>query len=183
MQSVCSLLPSEYAERVVEARARLSGLPAIGAIYDPPFAHFTHQLAEEYDWEGLRQAPGAQAKREKPISVRTSGVLLFSGEELSLAVAVFRSQQLADFQARVWDVVSAHAQGTIVGFYQPEVWLPHVTVKRCGKDPKVFGEAMSLLAQNNAFDWSMTVDNIAVQHDPGKNSRTHYLRLHFPLAG
>lgn len=48
--------------------------------------------------------------------------------------------------------------------------LRHVGAQRCDTNPKVFGEAMTLPAQNNAFDWPMTVDDIAVQHGPGKNS-------------
>ena len=41
---------------------------------------------------------------------------------------------------------------------------------------------MSKLVGTN-FRWSFSVDNVSVQHDPGKNSKTHYLRLRFPLGG
>jgi hypothetical protein len=33
------------------------------------------------------------------------------------------------------------------------------------------------------FRGTFTVDDVSAQHDPGKNSRTHYLRLRFSLGG
>lgn len=80
MQSVCSLLPQEFAGRIVDARARLSEDPALGTIYDPPFAHFTHQLAVDYEWDGLASALAQFAKVHKPFEVRTIGILAFTGQ-------------------------------------------------------------------------------------------------------
>ena len=42
---------------------------------------------------------------------------------------------------------------------------------------------MSFFLANRPSGWTFTVDNVSVQHDPGKNSKTHYLRLRYLLGG
>ena len=182
MQSVCTLLPDELAQKVVAARAILAEEPAIGAIYDPPFAHFTLQLAEDYDWEGLAAAMAEFAAKEQRFEARTIGLILWTGRSSSVAVAPYLDEGLRDFQARFSEIISPFAKGNVRQTDSPGGWIPHVTIKRCGTDHAATGRALTRLLDRE-FQWSFTVDNIAVQHDPGKNSRTHYLRLRFPLGG
>lgn len=182
MQSVCGLVSPEYFRQVVDLRASLCEDPAIGAIYDPPFVHFTLQLAEEYDWQGLEAALAAFARDWKPFELRTVGLLAFTGNGTGITVAPYKDPNLAEFHATVWETVTPFAQGRVDQFYHPDRWVPHITIKRCGPHDDSFGHAMAKLAKTN-FGWTMSIDNVAVQHDPGKNSLTHYLRIRFPLAG
>lgn len=183
MQSVCTLLPDEFEQRIVAARAQMAEEPAIGAIYDPPFAHFTQQLAEEYDWAGLASALQTFAAAEEPFEVKTQGLWVSgNGELVDVAVIPYASRQMRDFHERLWQVMTPFAQGNVNQFYSPENWFPHVTIKRCGADHEQFSRAIGKLVDAD-FRWSFTVDNVSVQHDPGKNSKTHYLRLRFPLGG
>ncbi len=181
MQSVCLLVSEEQARKAVDLRASLSEHPSLGAIYDPPFVHCTLQLADEYDWDRLASALALLAKDWQPFTWRTVGLLVFTGDSAVIAVAPYRDQRLVEFHAAVWEAASAHAQGRIDPFYHPDRWLPHITIKRCGHDAAAFGHAMASLAHEQ-FLWTMMADNIAVQHDPGKNSLTHYLRVRFPLG-
>lgn len=181
MQSVCALVSPEYLRQVVDLRASLCEDPAIGAIYDPPFVHFTLQLAEEYDWQGLESALAVFAKGWKPFELRTVGLLAFIGNSTGIGVAPYKDRHLAEFHAAVWETVTPFAQGRVDQFYHPDRWVPHITIKRCGPHDHSFGHAMAKLAKTD-FGWTMNIDNVAVQHDPGKNSLTHYLRLRFPLA-
>jgi hypothetical protein len=181
MQSVCTLVPVEYARRVVDLRATVCEDPVLGAIYDPPFVHCTLQLAEEYDWPGITAALASFAPRWKPFEVPTIGLFAFTGAGTTIAVAPYKNQPFAAFHAAVWETITPYAQGRVDPFYHPDRWVPHITIKRCGPHPASFGTAMSKLATEN-FGWTMTMDNVAVQHDPGKNSLTHYLRLRFPLG-
>ena len=183
MQSVCTLLPEEFEQRIVAARAQMADEPSIGAIYDPPFAHFTQQLAEEYDWDGLTAAIAAFAAKEQPFEAKTLGLWVGgNGENVDVAVMPYASRQMRDFHDRLWQVITPFAQGNVNQFYSPENWFPHVTIKRCGTNHEEFGRAIGKLADAD-FRWSFMVDNVSVQHDPGKNSKTHYLRLRFPLGG
>ena len=182
MQSICTLLPDDLAMKVVAARAILAEEPTIGAIYDPPFAHFTLQLAEDYDWDGLAEALKDFAAREEPFEARTLGLLLWGQSGLDVAVMPHLDDPLREFQARVWRVVSPFAQGNVRKMDTPGGWIPHVTVKRGGSDRTAVGRALTRLV-GEQFSGSFAVDNISVQHDPGKNSRTHYQRYLFPLKG
>jgi hypothetical protein len=181
MQSVCVVLPGEYTRRVVDARARLAEDPAIGAIYDPPFAHFTFQLAEDYDWDGLAEALGAFARTWQPFSLRTVGLLLHTGDSVGVMVAPYKDRALSQFHAAAWQVITPFARGRVDAFYEPERWLPQVTVKRCGHNVEGFAAGLAKLAADS-FAWDTAVDNISVQHDPGKQHLTHYRRLSFPLG-
>lgn len=182
MQSVCALVSPEYFRQVVDLRAALCEDPAVGAIYDPPFVHLTLQLAEEYDWAGLESALATFARGWKPFELRTLWLLASTGNSTGVAVAPYKDRQLAEFHAAVWETASPFAQGRVEQFYHPDRWLPHITIKRCGPDERSFGNAMARLAKVD-FTWTMSIDNVAVQHDPGKNSLTHYLRIRLPLAG
>jgi 2'-5' RNA ligase len=181
MQSVCALIPFEYFQRVVDLRAAVCEEPAIGAIYDPPFVHFTLQLAEEYDWEGLAAALESFAAGWKPFELTTIGLLVFTGKITGVAVAPYKDRSLAEYHSAVWETITPFAQGRVDPFYHPVRWVPHITIKRCGSDAGRFGAAMAKLAAED-FHWTMPIENVAVQHDPGKNSLTHYLRLRYPLG-
>ena len=183
MQSICTLLPDDFAQLVVNARADLAEKPSIGAIYDPPFVHFTQQLAEEYDWDGLARALAEFTANEQPFEAQTMGLWVGgNGENVDVAVVPYASEQMRDFHDRLWQVVTPYAKGNVNQFYAPGTWFPHVTIKRCGTDHGAFARAIQRLVDRD-YRWTFTVDNVSVQHDPGKNSRTHYLRLRYPLGG
>jgi 2'-5' RNA ligase len=182
MQSVCALFPEPFFQRIVDLRSELCADPALGSIYDPPFVHMTLQLAEEYDWPGLESALADVARQRQPFEMRTVGVLAFTGRGTTIAIAPYKDDDLAKFHAAVWDAATEFASGRVDPFYRPGDWVPHITVKRCGADAQSFGAAMQLLATED-FAGSMALEAIGVQHDPDKNSLTHYMRLRFPLGG
>ena len=129
MQSICALFPDEFFQRVVNLRAELCEDPLLGAIYDPPFVHMTLQLAEEYDWPGLESELGQLTERRQPFDVRTIGLLAFTGRGASIAISPYKDQQLADFHAAVWEASTRFAIGRVDSFYEPERWVPHITLK------------------------------------------------------
>jgi 2'-5' RNA ligase len=183
MQSICTLLPDELTTLVAEARALVAEEPSIGSIYDPPFAHFTLQLAEDYEWPRLEEALTQFARQEQPFEVRTVGLLtLGNGSTSELLIAPYLDENLRAFQERFWLAVQGTAQGNIRKFDYPGSFLPHITVKRCGTDHAAAGRAYAHLLEHS-YSWTFMADNVSVMHDPGKNSRTHYLRMRFPLGG
>lgn len=182
MQSVCSVIPAEFNRQIIEARAGLSEDPLLGAIYDPPFAHFTHQLVEDYDWGGLENALAEFADKHPPFEARSIGLLCATGEDTGITVGVYRSPELVAYHNELWGVILPFAKGRMRKQDEPPTWLPHITIKRCGKHFESFGGAMTRLA-TRSFVWTMTIDNVSVQHDPANNSQTHYQRLSFPLGG
>jgi len=180
MQSICTLLPDELALKVTEARATMAEEPSIGSLYDPPFAHFTLQLAEDYDWPRLEAALTEFTRNEMPFEARTIGLLIWGNGDV--AVAPYLSEDLRAFQERFWRAVEGAAIGRVRAMDTPGSFLAHVTIKRTGDDKHANGRAYARLL-DATYDWTFTVDNVSVQHDPGKNSRTHYLRWRFPFGG
>jgi 2'-5' RNA ligase len=182
VQTLALLLPEPYAGRIVEARAQVAEEPELGRIHDPPFAHFTLQMADDYDWDGLGAALVEFASRHVPISIRTTGLLTVTGRSTGITLEPYRDDSLARFQAELWDVVTPFARGSVAPFYLPDRWVPHVTIKRCGPHRAAFGRAMTRLS-DDTFIWSMQIDQLSVQHDPANNNLTRYQRLLVPLGG
>ena len=146
MQSICTLLPEELAAKVAEARAIMSEEPSIGRLYDPPFAHFTLQLAEDYDWDQLEAALTEFTRTEKPFEASTSGLLVFGNGDV--AIAPYLSESLRAFQERFWRAVEGTAIGRVRAMDTPGTFLPHVTVKRVGDDRVSAGRAHTRLLEN-----------------------------------
>jgi hypothetical protein len=144
--------------------------------------HATLQLAEEYDWSGLETALAGVAEEFQTFDLRTVGLLAFTGRNTTIAIAPYKNDQLAKFHAAVWEASTPFAGGRVDPFYEPGRWVPHITVKRCGENDQSFGRAMQRLA-NETFAETSSLRAIGVQHDPGMNSLTHYMRLRFPLGG
>lgn len=184
MQALCTLLPPEFSRQVVEARRLLSRERSIGRIYEPPFAHLTLQLAEDYDWDGLAGALAELAAKEEPFQCETVGLWLSHGDaSADVAVIPYVSERLRAFHRRVCEAASPFAKGRVREFDNPDSWFPHVTIKRCGANEPAFGRGMRELRRLRFRGWRFAVDNIAVQHDPAMDSSSHYLRLHFPFGG
>ena len=180
MQSICTLLPEDLATKVAEARAVMAEEPSIGRFYDPPFAHFTLQLAEDYDWPQLEAALTEFTRNEEPFQAKTVG--LFIGGHGDVAIGPYLDETLRAFQERFWRAIDGIAMGDVRKLDYPGSFLPHVTVKRVGDDKAAVGRSVTRLLEST-YAWDFTVDNVSAQHDPGKNSRTHYLRYRFPFGG
>jgi 2'-5' RNA ligase len=181
MQTLGLLLADEYAQRAIQARAKVAADPALGRILDPPFAHFTLQMADDYDWSGLESALTAFARQQAPFQIRTVGLLAVTGPSTGITIEPYRDDRLAAFHAALWEVVTPCARGAVAPFYQPDRWVPHVTIKRCGPNRAAFGRAMAALSEDN-FIWTMQIDALSVQHDPDNNNLTRYQRLHLKFG-
>jgi hypothetical protein len=129
----------------------------------------------------LNTALAAVAGQFQPFDMRTVGVLAFTGRQASIAIAPYKDEQLTKFHAAVWETSTPFANGRVDPFYEPGRWVPHVTLKRCGENDQSFGRAMQRLT-HEGFAGTIPLEAIGVQHDPGKNSLTHYMRLRFPLG-
>ena len=181
MQTIALLLPEPFATRVTEARALLAEDPALGSVLDPPFAHFTLQMADDYDWDGLRAALTEFVRGQAPIPIRTVGLLTVTGPSTGITLEPYRDDRLAQFHADFWAVATPFARGTVAPFYLPDRWVPHVTIKRCGPHRDAFGHALARLS-DETFLWTMQVEALNVQHDPDNNNQTRYQRLLLPLG-
>jgi 2'-5' RNA ligase len=181
MQTLALLLPEPFAGRVIDARARLAEDPALGRIHDPPFAHFTLQMTDDYDWDGLAEALARFAHQQAPVPIHTVGLLTVTGPSTGITLEPYRDDGLARFHAELWEVVTPFARGTVAPFYLPDRWVPHVTIKRCGRERAAFGRAMANLS-DETFVWNMQVSEVSVQHDPANNNLTRYQRLRVPLG-
>jgi hypothetical protein len=180
MQTVCTRLPEPYWTRVLDFRKQLAEDPRVGAIFDPPTAHCSHVLTEDFDWDGLAPALEAFSRTQKPFLFRTAGLLCFTGQEPTIALNVAKDVRLAEYHAALYEVASKFAINPVPS-YAPEKWVPHVTLKRCGPDGQAVGAAFARLAHER-FSWEFLIDAVSAQYDLG-GSDQRVERLRFPLTG
>jgi hypothetical protein len=147
MQTVCTRLPEPYWTRVLDFRKQLAEDPRVGAIFDPPTAHCSHVLTEDFDWDGLAPALEAFSRTQKPFLFRTAGLLCFTGQEPTIALNVAKDVRLAEYHAALYEVASKFAINPVPS-YAPEKWVPHVTLKRCEPDGQAVGAASPGLLTN-----------------------------------
>jgi hypothetical protein len=90
----------------------------------PP--HLTLMGAEALDTAAFRAALTAFAARTAPLPVHLSSVGTFPGEPAVAFLTPTINRALLDFHAAFWQAAGPLVQG--ITSYNPDVWVPHVTV-------------------------------------------------------
>jgi hypothetical protein len=75
-------------------------------------------------------------------------------------VPVVRSAELDRLHQAVWAAASGTAEGSL-SYYEPERWLPHITLACGDLDHGSLGLIMTRLSRRN-IAWEIVVDNVTV---------------------
>jgi 2'-5' RNA ligase len=174
---VASLLDEQHSEAVQaiwDELDREAGVPRP----QPAFPHFSYHVAESYEEGPLEVAIRGLAQNSKPFRVWTSGLGVFTTPVPVLYVAVVRSLELSRYQRWVWWEVSPTARNGL-DHYQPERWVPHITLAQQGLTAENLAQAIKVLA-GKEFHWPIDIDTIA--YVDGSQDR-HELRLNLDMGG
>lgn len=144
-----------------------------------PIPHFTWQAAESYEEQALDQVIREIARETRPFSVRTSGLGMFTGSMLVVYIAMVKTDALIDLQYRVWEKTQRCAHN-VNHNYQPEVWIPHITL---AYDPLNYIALECVMKEiaGRRFEWEIPVEQLGVIY-AGKGSEFRRGR-HYPLGG
>jgi 2'-5' RNA ligase len=167
VNALVSLLDHEHADEVRSIWSELEARFGLRPRYVKPFIHFSyHVVADEYDLDALAPELDAITEKRAPFRVPTIGCDVFMGTEPVVFVSVNRTPELDDLHRDIW---SRCTPGFGVGlpYYAPDVWVPHVTLAQGPRASEHLPEIMSVL-ENRSFDWDLSVDNLAVIEDGGK---------------
>jgi len=178
MHGVVSLLDQNHYEKVEGLWAELArkfGLRKI--MMTIPYPHFTYQVAGDYDLTRLEPILVDLAQQQRPFSVKTTGLGIFSGPQPVLYIPVVRSLELSQIQQRVWQALSP-AGSSLLDYYAPARWMPHITLEQGDLNSDSLAEVVRWLG-GQAFDWEIRVDNFALLFNEGEQ---HRLRLRVDFA-
>jgi 2'-5' RNA ligase len=167
VNALVSLLDHEHADEVRSIWSELEARFGLRPRYVKPFIHFSyHVVADEYDLDALAPELDAVTEKRQPFRVPTSGCDVFMGTEPIVFVSVTRTPELNDLHRDIW---SRCTPGFGVGlpYYAPDAWVPHVTLAQGPRAGEHLPAIMNML-ENRSFDWELSVDNLAVIEDGGK---------------
>ncbi len=93
--------------------------------------HFSWQVAKDYDLQSMLPTMEDLVSTWKEFSINTAGLGLFTGEYPVLYLPIIKTQNLLEKHKELWNLCSSF--GTeISSMYEPENWLPHITLVHQG---------------------------------------------------
>jgi len=170
MQAVVSLLEPS-ANQEVEALWQILGTDCgLESLYYTPHPHISWQIADEYDKQALPGILSDVARSSTPFTIRCSGVGLFTGIEPVVYILIVKDDPLIQFQEMICRKVRPLASISNP-HYDPDVWVPHVTLAHRDVKPENLGCVMNTLAFR-PFDREISIDNLALlyhtEHEIGR---------------
>ena len=181
MQGVVSLLDDRHYARVEAIWEELGQKFDVRGMYVVTYPHFSFQVAEQYDDAACEKYLRELAARSRPFRVRTAGLGIFTVANPILYIPVIRSPALSELHGEIWRGVRQVVPGAVAHYYNPDEWAPHITLAQGDIDPDKLAEIVRTLSRRN-FHWELTVNNLAVIYDTGKQQGVR-CRYDFGCAG
>jgi hypothetical protein len=178
MHGIVSLLDETHYTLVEKLWAEVAGSLGLEGFYRTPFPHFSYHVAPHYDMTMLSLALKRLAAHQRPFTVKTAGLGLFSGPQPVLYIALVRTPALSAFQQLVWQEVAPTASGSLA-YYHPEQWVPHITLADGPGFQLHLPEVVRFLGYRT-FQWEINLNNLALIHDTGMAQE---IGLQLPFGG
>ena len=159
MDGLVTLLPESYSTRVVELWNHLETRFGLRGARITPYPHFSWQIAAHYDSSRVEEVLREIAITTPSFSVSTSGLGLFPGANPVLFIPVAKSPALIALHRRIWDSMRDIASEPSP-FYQPDRFVPHITLAAGDLTPETAGAVLQELAFLS-FSWDLPVDHLA----------------------
>lgn len=178
MHGLVSLLPSPYYEQVEAIWKELEDECGLMGIKVTPYPHFSWQIAQDYDFERLKQILGEVASAARPIRVVTAGLGLFTGPRPVIFISIVKTAALMDFHTRMWARTQEASQNASP-YYSPQAWVPHISLAYEDVDKTNISAVMGRLVFRS-FSWEMTIDNLDLFYELNGELVTLKYQFQFP---
>ena len=163
MNGVVSLLDEVHDQKVRRLWAELERRFGLTGIQVTPYPHFSYHVAAAYDQPALLALLAQFAREAAVFTVRATGLGIFTGEEPVVYIPVTRTAVLTQLHQSLWPQIEPLSQGS-VGYYEPQQWLPHITLGHADITGENIGPIISWL-NGQALNWHITVDNLGLISD------------------
>lgn len=176
MYGVVSLLDELHNGKVEAIWGELQTKFGVHGVSITPIAHFSYQVAREYDTDRLKIILENIATQVQPFQVRTVGLGIFTGDDPVLYIAIQLDSSLVNLQKRLWNAL-VEVTDAPNKLYHPHNWQPHITLTHKDVNHELLPQVVRLLAERD-FYWTISIDNLAVLG----GDDTHKIINHFPLG-
>ena len=128
--------------------------------YIAPIPHISWHVAKSYDLYELKSVLVDISVRATPLTIRTEGLGIFTGDVPIIYINVLKDAALLEFQFKIWQSIKIASHEASI-LYTPEYWMPHITLARGDINNCNLGCLMDKLAFKD-LSWELEMDHIAV---------------------
>lgn len=182
MHAIVSLLDKKHEQLVKSIWAELEDECGLTGIKETPFPHFSWQVADDYQQDGIEQTLISLAKEIEPFEINAVGVGIFSGSTGALPVIyvpVLRKQVLNLNHRLIWNRLDCCAIKP-KELYHAYNWMPHITLAYKDVTPEKISCATKLLGFRE-ISWKIPIDNISYAYVD--DNEIGKLKYRFELEG
>lgn len=170
MPGVVSLLDEETSQYVRSLWEVISAEFGFSGLYPESSPHISYHVADSYTMEALEKSVTTLARSLPPFDVTTNGLGIFTtDEEHILYLPVVRRPRLTVVQRTVFDEVDRHGQGDTTR-YQPDNWMPHITLGRWEAARNIAPDAARLLIERD-LRRSISLTGLSALEEQGESHR------------
>jgi 2'-5' RNA ligase len=166
MVAVVSLLDAAYTRIVNEIINDLEhtfGLRGVKITADP---HITWVICEVSKLMQLKTYLSKVAGCTYNIRVKTTGLGVFPGKHPVIFVPVIRADGLNMMHTQLFNGIQP-ISGDTVTFYNPDQWVPHISLALRDTTPELLPQIVSHLNQRT-FNWEIELNNISILMKSGE---------------
>lgn len=160
MHALVSILEARYYHEVEGLWDRLERCCELSHIRLTPLPHLSWQLAGRYDETALLPALARLSESLGPLTVRTTGLGIFTGPSPVLYLPVVKDRPMLERHERLWAALAPHGS-EVSPHYHPDRWIPHITLAHGVVTAAQLARAAEGLAEER-FDWTLRLDNLAL---------------------
>ena len=177
MHGIVTLLDEKHHTKVKHLWQILEAECGLRGIQVTPIPHFSWQVAQDYKYEQLSLILEEVSRQAVPFKVNTGGIGIFTGEVPVLYISVVKNLHMLQMHEKLWRE-TYNAGININLMYNPEKWMPHITVAYGDVNQDTLRCAIGKLAFQ-IFNWEFQVDNLAVisQPDGGVGQQSLFYRF------
>lgn len=140
--------------------------------------HISWHVAMEYELENLAKELSLFAMDHPPFSLRVAGIGVFSGENPVVYLPVTKTERVARMQRLLWEKF-ARFSTAINQNYDPDLWIPHITLTSAGAGDDAICQIISELAFTAISD-EILADHLAIIY---KDDAASGVLERYPLLG
>ncbi len=185
MFTIASLLDPVSGQAVQDLWERFEENCDLAGVKFSPLPHFSWQGAETYQFESVEAVLQDLAKETQPFHAHASSLGVFTGRMPVVYLGLVKNETLLKIHQTLWDRLRPYAI-TPNAYYDPESWIPHITLALYDVDPERLGCAVASIAYQ-PIDIELVIDNFTVLfHTDGKagiKSRFGFREEYLPIGG
>ena len=167
MFAIVSLLDQAADQRIRAIHAELESKCGLKGIRLFPYPHFSWIGGEWCQMDKTEAMVERLASVTTPITVTTTGLGLFTGSSPVIYIPLVKTVELIQVHQQIWDETRSCAD-ELHPVYQPELWVPHITLALMDVKVDNLVCAMSLLGFQS-FEMTIQVNNLALVYQEEGN--------------